>query len=180
LAGNILQARRYSQAVFELARDRNEIEKWQKDLQKISFLAKIPEFVAVMENPQFSFEKKSRLLQGQLQGVSKMANSLAFILTEQGKFSLISAIDEEFQQLLYGFRNIAQAEVTTAVPLDDDEKSKLAERLGKITGKKVILTTKVDPEIIGGMIARVGGKIIDGSTSSQLRALKSELVNAGE
>ena len=74
------------------------------------------------------------------------------------------------------YRGIETAEVTTAVPLDDKDKKKLAEKLGALVGAKVELKTQVDPEILGGIVARVGGKLLDGSTRSKLAALKKELV----
>jgi F-type H+-transporting ATPase subunit delta len=179
LAENSLQAKRFSQAVFEIALEHQEIEKWQSDLQQMAILAQNEEVVAVMENPRFSFKNKSGLLDKQLKGISQKASNLAYILTTNGNFSLITQVYAGFQELLDKHRGIEKAEVVTAIPLDENERIKLAERLGEITGKKIILTEKVDPGIIGGIIARVGGSIIDGSTRSRLAALKSELANAG-
>jgi F-type H+-transporting ATPase subunit delta len=70
------------------------------------------------------------------------------------------------------------ADVITAVPVDDKDKEKLAERIGTLVAKKVLVKPEVDPEILGGIIARVGGKLLDGSTRSKLAALKKELVGA--
>ena len=174
-----LQAKRYSQAVFEIARERNELDKWQGDLQKLAHLAQNPEFVSVIDNPKFSIEDKSKLLKSQVKDIGQMALNLAYILIHQNKFSLITAISEGYQELWNEYRGIEKAEVTTAVPLDEGEKSKLIERISALIGKKIVLSLKVDPTIVGGIIVRVGGKIIDGSTKSQLAALRSELVSAG-
>jgi F-type H+-transporting ATPase subunit delta len=131
-----------------------------------------------MENPKFDLEKKTRLLESQLHGLHPAAMNLARILTSRSKFSLITEISEEYQNLLDDLNGIEKAEITTAVQIDENEKRKIAEYLGRITGKRVVLTEKVDPSIIGGVIARVGGKIIDGSTRNQLNSLKNELANA--
>jgi F-type H+-transporting ATPase subunit delta len=179
LAESTLQSKRYSQAVFEIAKENNELDKWKNDLERISSLAQNRELVSIMENPKFSFEDKSKLLNNQLRGLSQKALNLAYIMTNRGKFSLITAVYNDYQQFLDILRGIDKAEVTTAVPLDEAEKAKLAQHLGTITGKNIEIIEKVDPTIIGGMIARVGGKIIDGSTSSQLAALKNELANTG-
>lgn len=178
MAESTLQSKRYSQAVFEIAQEHDELDKWKNDLERIAVLARNSDFVSVMENPKFSFEDKAKLLNSQLRGLSPKALNLAYILTNQGKFSLISQVYEDYLQMLDDFRRIDQAEVTTAIPLDEAEISKLTQQLGTITGKRVIITEKVDPGIIGGMIARVGGKIIDGSTRSQLAALKNDLASA--
>jgi F-type H+-transporting ATPase subunit delta len=179
LAGNIIRSKRYSRAVFELALGNNEIDKWQNDLQKMAVLANDAEYSAVMQNPRFSFENKSKLLQRLLQSVGPKALNLAYILTKSGNFGLIKNIFNDYQELLDRHNNLAKADVTTAVALDENQKAKLAESLSKLTGKKVVVAIIIDPHIIGGLIARVDGKIIDGSTGSQLAALKNDLINAG-
>jgi F-type H+-transporting ATPase subunit delta len=178
LAENALKAKRYSKAVFEIAQERNELEKWLRDLQILAALAQNGDFVSVMENPNFSFQNKSQLLESQLKNFSPLAMNLALILTRLGKFGLISSIYDAFQELLDNYYGIEKAEVTTAIPLDEQERAKLSYYLNGITGKKIELKEKIDPDIIGGVIARVGGKIIDGSTSIQLTSLKSELTSA--
>jgi F-type H+-transporting ATPase subunit delta len=73
---------------------------------------------------------------------------------------------------------LEHAKVITAIPLDEGDKKKLSERLAAITGKKIVLTTEVDPAIVGGFVARVGDKLIDGSTKAKLEALRRQLVRA--
>ena len=89
--------------------------------------------------------------------------------------SAVGDIADEYQRLLNAYRGIDEAEVLTAVPLDDGDKQRLAERLGAVVGKKVIIKAEVDSSLIGGVVARIGGKLIDGSTRSRLEALKKEL-----
>jgi len=85
---------------------------------------------------------------------------------------------------LKALKTIAMATPTEAkrvniiIPLDDEGKNKLSERLGVIVDKKVVIRSEVDTSLIGGIIARVGGKLIDGSTSGKLKALKRELGGA--
>jgi F-type H+-transporting ATPase subunit delta len=179
LATNTLQAKRYAQAAFEIAIEQKEIDKWQSDLQKIAILAQSKDFVSVMDNPKYSFEDKVRLLNNQLKGTGEMALNLAYILTKQNSFGLILLVYSNFQDLLDEHRGITKAEITTAIPLDEDERVRLAERLGDITGKKILLTEKIEPDIFGGIIVRVEGRIIDGSTRNRLAILKNELASAG-
>jgi F-type H+-transporting ATPase subunit delta len=179
LAESTLQAKRFSQAVFEIAKQRQDFDKWNNDIQKLAAMARNDEYRSVIENPRFSFEDKKKLLDVQLKNISELARNLAYLLTNQGKFGLVIEIESDFQKLWDEYQGIEKAEVTTAIQLDEKEKAKLTAYLSRITGKKVTLTLKVDPGIIGGIIARVGGKIIDGSTGSQLAALKNELANAG-
>jgi F-type H+-transporting ATPase subunit delta len=177
LAG-MLQSKRFAQAIFEIASESNQMDQWSHDLKRIASLAQNEDLVAVLENPKYAFENKKKLLNNKTLGVNPLAVNLAYILTSRGHFHLVSEVFSEYQQLVDDNRGIAKAEIITAVPLDEEEKRKLGERLSAITNKKVVLVEKVDPQIIGGMIARVDGKIIDGSTRTQLDALKSHLARA--
>jgi F-type H+-transporting ATPase subunit delta len=179
LVESTLQSKRYAKAIFEIAQEHQSLDLWQKDMQRMAVLSLNAEFAAVMENPSFSFEKKASLLDSQIRGVDRLASNLAYLLTREGKFGLIRSIAADYQNLLENYRGIDKAEIITAVPLDDDERKKMTKQLGSITGKKITLIEKVDPGIIGGIIVRVGGKIIDGSTRNQLVSLKNELANAG-
>ncbi|MFC1913173.1 F0F1 ATP synthase subunit delta [Chloroflexota bacterium] len=168
-------ARRYAQAVFEIARETGELDGWQSDLSKIASLSKDTEFAAVMESPRVHFEDKARLLRVQLGDVGLLALNLVSLLVVKGRLSIAGDIADGYQRLLDSHRGIEQVEVTTAVPLDADGKTKLAERLGAAIGKKVVLKPEVDASVVGGVIARVGDKLIDGSTRSKLLALKREM-----
>ena len=91
---------------------------------------------------------------------------------------MIGDVADDYQRLLDSYRGIESAEVITAIPLDEEAKLKLAEHLGAVVGKKVTLKTEVDSRLIGGLIVRIGGKLLDGSTRSQLEALKKDLAGA--
>jgi F-type H+-transporting ATPase subunit delta len=179
LAANTLQAKRYAQAIFQIALQRKELELWQSDLNKIAAVERNVDMASAIDNPRFSFEKKSGLLKSQLKDISPLALNLAFILTNQGKFNLINEIVAAYQGLVDNYKGIDKAEIISAVPLDENEKSRLIAYLGSITGKKVVLVEKVDPSVVGGLIARAGGKIIDGSTHNQLALLRDNLSRAG-
>jgi F-type H+-transporting ATPase subunit delta len=88
---------------------------------------------------------------------------------------MMAEIAGEYRRLVDAYHGIQQAEVMTAVPIDDKDKEKLAERLGQIVSSKIVVTSQVDPAILGGVVARVGGKLLDGSTRTKLAALKREL-----
>jgi F-type H+-transporting ATPase subunit delta len=71
---------------------------------------------------------------------------------------------------------VEHAKVTTATPIDEGEQKMLEERMAAMTGKQIVLTSEVDPAIIGGFVARIGDRLIDGSTKAKLEALKKKLV----
>ncbi len=168
-------AKRYGQAVFEIALEKKELDRWQSDLQKIASLTEDAAVAAWLENPKVHLDLKLKLLPEQLGDISPLALNLAYLLVARGRLSMASGIADEYQRLLDSYRGVEQAEVITAVPLNEEEKKRLAERLGDIIGKKVELKTKVEPGVIGGVVARIGDKLLDASTSTKLLALKQEL-----
>ncbi len=168
-------ARRYSQAVFEIAMERQELDRWQSDLRKIASLGEDAALVALLENPRLHFNDKARLLSEQLGDINPLALNLVYLLVAGGRLSMLGEIADEYQRLLDSYHGIEEAEVTTAIPLDDEDKLRLGERLGAIVGKKVVIKPEVDSSLIGGIVARIGGKLLDGSTRSRLEALKREL-----
>ncbi len=172
-------ARRYSQAVFEIALESKELDSWQSDLGKIASLAEDATFVAFLESPKFRFDDKSKLLSERLGDINPLALNLVYLLVARGRFSMVVDIADGYQRLMDSYRGIEQAEVTTAISLDDKDKQRLSEYLGDIVGKKIVLKPEVDSSLIGGIVARVGGKLLDGSTRSKLEALKRELAGTG-
>jgi F-type H+-transporting ATPase subunit delta len=171
-------ARRYAQAVFELALEKKELERWQTDLQNIVAAVADATFLAALESPKIKIEAKSVLLKKRLGDIGPLALNLVLMLISRGGVAMVAQIAEEYQRLLDDYHGIQQADVITAVSVDDKDKEKLAERLGTLVAKKVVIKPEVDPEILGGIIARVGGKLLDGSTRSKLAALKRELAGA--
>jgi F-type H+-transporting ATPase subunit delta len=168
--------RRYAQAIFELALEKNELDRWQSDLQQIGQAVTEGDFLAALESPKIPFQKKSELLSQRLTGLNPLALNLVYLLVVRSGVGMVADIAAEYQRLLNGYRGIEQAEVITAVPLDESDVKKLTERLADVVGKEVVVKAEVDPEILGGIIARIGGKLLDGSTRSKLLALKRELV----
>ncbi len=171
-------ARRYAQAVFQIAMEKGESDRWQSDLRRIASLSQDAEFVTLLENPKLRFNDKTRLLSESLSDISPLALNLVYLLLVKGRLGIAGEIAEEYQRLLDGQRGIEPAEVITAVPLDDEDKLRLAERLSAIVGKKVVIKPEVDPSLIGGIVARVGGKLLDGSVRGRLDALKKGLSGA--
>jgi F-type H+-transporting ATPase subunit delta len=168
-------ARRYAQAVFDIAREKKELDKWQSDLNKVAALSSDATVMALLESPKVLFEVKAKLLSGQLGGIEPLALNLVYLLVARGRLSMLGDIAYEYQLLLDNYRGIARAEVTTAIALDDKDIAELEERLGAMVGKKVVVEARVDSSLIGGMVARVGGKLLDGSTISKLMAMRKAL-----
>jgi F-type H+-transporting ATPase subunit delta len=172
-------ARRYAQAVFEIALEKKGLERWQTDLQKIAGAAANETFLAALESPKIKIQDKAKLLTSTLGDINPLALNLVLLLISRGGVAMLAEIAEEYQRMLDEYHGIQAADVITAVPIDDKDKEKLAEKLGSLVAKKVVVKPEVDPGILGGIIARLGGKLLDGSTRSKLAALKRELVGTG-
>ena len=173
-----LYAKRYAEALFEIALGKKELDRWQSDLKEIATLGENAEVIALLESPKLSFDDKSRLLAELLPDINPLAINLVGLLVARGKFAIVGAVADQYQQRLNSYRGIEPAEVTTAIPLTDKDKEKIIECLKIVVGEEVVLKCEVDPRVVGGLIVRVGGKLIDGSTRSRLQVLKRELVGA--
>jgi F-type H+-transporting ATPase subunit delta len=171
-------ARRYSQAIFRMALEQKDLNKWQSDLRKVAILMKDTALLSLVTNPRLSGAEKSQNLKQRLGDINPQVIKLVLLLAAKNKVAELDSIAEEYQALVDSYRGIEGteiAEVTTAIPLDADYQLKVAQRITDIVGKPVMLRPKVDPAIIGGIIIRVGDKLIDGSVRSKLAALKKDL-----
>ena len=171
-------ARRYARTIFRMALDRKELNRWQADLRKIDSLLEDKALLTMLENPQAKWDEKEKALTQRLGEVQPLALKLVAMLAAKGKLAQASEIAMEYQRLLdiyRGVEGVETAEVITAIPLDAEYQLKLAERITKIINKPIVLKTKVDPSIIGGIIIRVGDRLIDGSLRRKLEALRKEL-----
>jgi len=174
-----IAAKRYAQAAFAVALEQGDPERWLGDLDALSELVAQPEAAAVLQSDRVPYAEKEILLKAALPDVAPAVLNLARLLVAKRRIRLAPQVREEFGNLLDAYRGRARATVTTAVPLSDGQKAEVAERLGQITGKTVSVEERVDPEIVGGLVARVGDTLIDGSTRSKLVALKKSLRGGG-
>jgi len=168
-------AKRYAQAAFDIARERDELDRWAEDLQAIADLAGQPGALDILDSSRVPSEAKERLLRAGLADLSPLALNLAHLLVEKRRIALAEQVRDEYQHLLDEHRGVTQATVLTAVPLSEDERRAVVQRLQELTGKEIVLEAQVAPEILGGLVARVGDRVIDGSTRGRLLALKQSL-----
>ncbi len=171
-------AKRCAQAIFELAKENGKLEEWRPELKEIAQLAADPEIVSFIENTKISTELKMKLLRERLAKISQLPLNLACLLIAKGKFREFDQVIQAYEQLLNEQYGIKHAEVITATPLTETEKENIRQYLESVIGEKVALTLEVNPEIIGGFIARVNSSLIDGSIRTRLQALRKNLIGA--
>jgi F-type H+-transporting ATPase subunit delta len=171
-------ARRYAEAAYLIAREDGTEDAWSTGLTSVSALYGNPDAQAVFENNRVPLADKRKLIDAALQGVDRNVLNLALLLLRRNRTSLGPQIAEAFQELVDADRGISHATVTTAVPLSDGDRKAVEDRLSAITGGPVVLETNVDESIIGGLVVRIGDRLIDGSTRSSLEALRQRLAGA--
>ena len=169
-------ARKFAQAVFELALDRNELDRWMESTEAIAEAFSDPEVGAVLSSPSIRFSEKERFLATLLPDLSPLAGNLAKLLVQKGRVGQARDLAQEYRRLLDLHRHIERAEASTAVPLSPEEQENLRKNLEGMVGRQVVLTVLQDPTIIGGLVVKVSGRIIDGSIETRLGELKSILV----
>jgi len=174
-----LSAKRHAQAVFQIALEKEEIEKWQADLETIAESLRNPELVALLENPKLHFSEKERILKNILTGISPIAMNLVYFLVAKNRLRIVENLVIEYRHLVNAYYGRETAEVVTAISLSDEEKKRLQKRLAAITHKEVVITTQLNPDIMGGMVAKIGDKLIDGSVRTRLQELRKGLIEAG-
>lgn len=174
-----IAAKRHAQAVFQIAREQDELEGWRSDLRKIASTLGDPELRRLLQNPKVPFQEKAELLKRCFPEVRSLALNLVYLLITRRRLRMLEAIVSEYEHLVDAYRGLEHAEVVTAVELDETMRERIEQGLVQITGKKVVLSTRIDPQIIGGMVARVGDWLIDGSLRAKLMSLREKLAEAG-
>jgi F-type H+-transporting ATPase subunit delta len=171
--------KRYAQAAFELAAERHELESWKEGLGRIADIGKDSKLLAVLENPKVPLDAKRELLEERLGRVNPLALNLACLLLGKGRLRIAGDVLQEYGRLLDAYYGVEHADIVTAVPLDADEKERISRELGDMVGRKVIIDARTDPAILGGFTAKIGERLIDGSTRSVLESLRRSLVEVG-
>jgi F-type H+-transporting ATPase subunit delta len=164
----------YARGIFEMARGEGELEKVEGELLAISRAFETsPELRSSLTDPQLPLERKQGIVDELIGGrASSLTVGLVQLLVSQNRASELPAIADSFVNAAASSRDKAVAEVRSAVPLDDATVSRLTQALGRATGKDLEVKVVVDPSIIGGIVARVGDTVIDGSLSKRFDSVR--------
>ena len=169
-------ARRYAQAVFQLAVEYDELENWLDDLTILADSVTNTQFLDFMSQPRVPTAAKLEVIRESLgDSVSRLALNLISLLATRDLAHILPEIADQYQELLDSHQGIERAEVVSAVPLTDAQHQRAVDLLEGMSGHEVRLSARVEPALIGGMIMRIGDRVVDGSTRSKLRAMRREL-----
>jgi F-type H+-transporting ATPase subunit delta len=173
-------SRRYARALFSMGVDRGTFEQLGKELDAFSDLwTGSAELRQALENPVFKASEKRAVLQGLLPRVAPSTDVQKFIvlLLDRRRLHGVGAIARAYREMADAHTGRVRAHVTSAQPLGAAELERVRQSLAKRTGKQVILEASVDPALIGGLVARVGDLVLDGSVRTQLGTLRDKLLN---
>jgi ATP synthase F1 delta subunit len=171
------KAHRYAQALLLAAVKAGELDRVEAEVQSLSDLfARTPQLVKFLMQPLVPFSEKERLLRQRLQGrLSPVTLNFLLTVVKHKRADAFEHIARVFEELVREYRGEVVAEVTSAVPLTEYERTITLQRLQEITGKRVLLSERVDPSIIGGMRIIVGNKLLDLSLRGHLERIREHL-----
>lgn len=173
---------RYATALFELARDQKSVDSVKADLDKFSaLLSESPDFLRLVRSPVFTADAQAKALEAVLAkaGIGGIAANFLKVLTKNRRLFAVADVIRAFRALVAKFKGEATAEVTVAEPLSDANLDALKAALKSVSGKDVDLNVKVDPSIIGGLVVKLGSRMVDSSLRTKLNSIKHAMKEAG-
>ncbi len=176
-------AGRYASALFSLARDARQTDEVAAALASFDrLIAESPDLQRLVRSPVFSAQDQLKALRAILEraGVSGLAANFIKLVAVKRRLFAVRDMIAEYGKLNDAFRGVTRAEVTSAAPLTDANVAALKDSLRAVSGgKQVELTAKVDPSIIGGLVVKLGSRMVDGSLKTKLNAIRTRMKEVG-
>ncbi|UWU92518.1 F0F1 ATP synthase subunit delta [Bradyrhizobium sp. CB1015] len=173
---------RYATALFELARDQNVVDAVKADLDKFdALLNESADLKRLVRSPVFAADAQSKALSAVLDkaGIAGIAANFLKVLTANRRLFAVADVIRAYRALVARFKGETTADVTVAEALSDKNLDALKVALKSVTGKDVALNVKVDPSIIGGLVVKLGSRMVDGSLRTKLNSIKHAMKEAG-
>jgi F-type H+-transporting ATPase subunit delta len=171
-------AGRYATAIFELAQEQNAIETVEQDFAAlVSAMKSSPDLTRVVRSPVFDAEDQAKALAAVLDkmGVSQLTRNFVQVLAAKRRLFVLTDIIRSFEAMVARMRGEVQATVTSARPLGDGEMTELKSILKSKLGREPRIETKVDPSLLGGLVVKVGSRMIDSSLRTKLNGLRAAM-----
>lgn len=174
--------RRYAQALYDVALKKNKVEEFREDLTEIAHLIEnSPETDRIIHHPEISIKQKKDFFITLFKNrIDEDLLTFLLVLVEKDRILYLKEKLEEFNKIDMEHKNTIVAHVRSAVPLTDPQRERLKQALGKKHHKTIVLDEKVEREILGGLLVKVGDELIDGTLRHHLGELKEQLSNALE
>jgi F-type H+-transporting ATPase subunit delta len=169
----------YARSVFEVAKERGTLDEVREQLgQFADALDQNRELATFFFSPYFSTKEKEEALDGLLEDADPTLVNLLKVLIENHRMPAIFRIRRELDRLWEEEHKLLPVQITSAVPLDDATVERVGREIGEQTGREVELTTNVDPDVLGGIVLRVGNQILDASIRNRLDQLRRQVAKA--
>ena len=172
-------ARRYASSLFDVARKSGKEELVEKQLAELAeLIAGHADLRNTLESPAIPIPVKKNLVAALLKTATELSDEVrrtAQLLAERDRIAMLPELVAAYRERLMSASNVVPAEVVTAVPLSENHRRELTAALGKAAGGTITLTERVDPNIVGGVVAKVGSVVFDGSVVRQLERLREKL-----
>ena len=166
--------RRYAEAAFQIASRDDSIEAWRRELE-LAGATMTDQLMSVLANPALPLEQRRSVAEGVFGKLSQPVRTTIYLLVRRGRIEQLPRVVQEFSRLDDRRQGITHATATSAAPLTDLEVKAITARLEQMTGGRVALKTDVDASLLGGLIVRVGDRLIDGSVRGRLERLRNQL-----
>ena len=171
-------ARRYAKALVQLGAEEGAVEKFNNELTAVNaVLADNPALNSIFRSPAYGIEAKRAILSdiiGKLGLSGTVANFLRLIL-DRNRLGFLPQIAESFSAFADELAGVIRPTLSSGLPLDGSQVGEIKAALEKSTGKKVVLNVEVDPNLIGGVVTKIGGTVYDGSVRTQLNRIEDIL-----
>ena len=171
-------ARRYAKALFAVGKEEGTSGDYAQMLNELAALySQQPVVADGLTNIMYPLEVRAKVMVALIKalGADKFMTRFLNLLVEKRRTDILTELAAEYQAIVDKDQNICRSNVISATELSEDLQSKVQATLENITGKKVILATEVDPSIIGGIVAKVGDLVLDGSIKTQLAGLNESI-----
>jgi F-type H+-transporting ATPase subunit delta len=166
--------RRFAEAAFQLATRDDTVETWRRELEQAAAMTD-GQLMAVLANPALPLDQRLDAANKVLAGLGQPVRNIVFLLIRRSRIEQLPRVVDEFNRLDDRRQGITHATATSAAPLTDTEARALTARLEEMTGGRIALTTDVDEGLLGGLVVRVGDRLIDGSVRGRLERLRNQL-----
>jgi F-type H+-transporting ATPase subunit delta len=171
-------ARRYAEAAFEVALRDGTVEAWRSELESAASVVSDERIGRALADPAVALEERQAMADRILGPVaSRPVLNLIGLMIRRGRIEQLPRVAADFRRLDNARQGITIATAISAAPLTPDELQAVTERLEQYTGGRVELETQVDPSLLGGIVVRVGDRMIDGSVRGRLERLRNQLVS---
>ena len=167
--------RRYADAAFEIALRDGTVETWRRDLDAASVTLGSGELESVLANPAIPLDQRVAVAEKVFASLSGPARNLVLLLVRRNRIGQLPRVAAEFRRLDDRRNGVTHATATSAAKLPADEVKAITARLEELTGGQIALDTDVDPSLLGGVVVRVGDRLIDGSVRGRLERLRNQL-----